>query len=101
MSSAAKYVQVGIRVPTVHMNGTPSSRLRDDAIAVTDRLHEVLIAMDTASPNARDYYPQGDNAFRQAVEQHNDRVLRVQSVIAELVAIVEQIDDQVEKHTRR
>jgi hypothetical protein len=57
--------------------------------------------LDETQPNARDYYPQGDDAFQQAVREHNARVRRLREVSDELYTIVEAVQEQADARLRR
>ena len=65
--------------PTVHMNGTSHEVLLRQALRACEALDAALAAMAEAAPNSRDYYPQGDGAFLQAVGEFNDVVGNVRS----------------------
>jgi len=74
-------------IPTVHLNGTSRSELlrqfRDAyaaLITATDKLAQ-------ASPNARDYYPQGDDAYGKARDEHIARMRKLKEVTADLEEI--------------
>jgi hypothetical protein len=82
-----------IHAPTVHMNGTSRSRLTDDLTEALGALNRVTEALGVTAPNARDYYPQGDGAILRAVEEHSDRLTRLESIGHEIVALIEAIDD--------
>lgn len=56
--------------PTIHLNGTSKDHLLEAWEKAHAALTEAIKAMAEASPNARDYYPQGPGAFQQAIEQH-------------------------------
>lgn len=59
--------------PTVHLNGTSGDDLFRQVCEAGSALRRALAAMSEAAPNARDYYPQGDLAFRAAVREHDER----------------------------
>lgn len=73
-----------MRKPTIHLNGTSRQRLLDDLTAAADAMREAHRAVCNASPNARDYYPQGSDAFGAADDEHRARLARLESVLAEL-----------------
>ena len=76
-----------MRVPTVHLNGTSKDELRRQLFDAADAGSAFLAALAAMSPNGRDYYPQGDNAIREAIAEHRARISRVEAIQAELVAI--------------
>jgi hypothetical protein len=56
--------------------------------------------LSEAGPNGRDYYPQGDDAFREAQKEHASRLQRLQSVYKELEDLILAIDE-IESHSER
>ena len=52
-----------ITLPTVHLNGTSAEELLGQVTQAAKKIHEAMAALANASPNGRDYYPQGDRAF--------------------------------------
>lgn len=78
--------------PSIHLNGTSGESLREGyekAIAAVDAAIE---AVAQASPNARDYYPQGNTAFGAADDEHVARMRRLQEVKAELAELYEHVN---------
>lgn len=70
--------------PTIHSNGsTPGDLCTAYNIArrAIESAHEALAY---ACPNARNYYPQGDDAFRAARAEHEARLKRLEETRAEL-----------------
>jgi hypothetical protein len=47
-----------------------------------------------ATPNGRDYYPQGPDVLYKAIDEHRSRQQRLESVKKELQELVENIDGQ-------
>ena len=60
--------------PTIHMNGTAGMDLYALYVAAHEKLTQAIVAMTDAGPHARDYYPQGDDAFRVAAREHTERL---------------------------
>lgn len=88
--------------PTIHLNGTSAEELiekYEKAAADADVLLRCALA-DTA-PNARDFYPQGDDAFRQATREHESRIQAIRTVRDELVGIWEDLLEQNDRRSRR
>jgi hypothetical protein len=83
-----------LMTPSVHLNGTSGEQLFEQVCGVLDVLRALRKAMDDASPNARDYYIQGDDAFKIAVLQHDARGFKVTVLIEEYQALAEGIADQ-------
>jgi hypothetical protein len=49
--------------PTLHLNGTGKITLRDEYAAAYDAIGKAVEALATATSNARDFYPQGADAY--------------------------------------
>ena len=56
-------------LPTIHLNGTGAKSLADEYHAVYQALDRASDALEAATCNARDFYPQGDAAWQQAREE--------------------------------
>ena len=54
---------------------------------------EALEALREASPNGRDYYPQGDGAGTEALREHMTRLERVKSVLTEITELHEKVTE--------
>lgn len=80
--------------PTVHLNGTLGQDLADNAAAAIEALRAASKAHALTAPNARDYYPQGDDAYPAARKQYLDRVERLQAVTLEVAMLLENLTDQ-------
>jgi len=50
-------------IPTVHLNGTSFTNLRDGYAAAYDAIDKAMDALANAESNGRDFYPQGPDAF--------------------------------------
>jgi ferredoxin-NADP reductase len=80
-----------LAIPTIHLNGTSREMLSDQ---LCEAYSAVRIAGDTlakAAPNGRDYYPQGPEAFEQAVREHYARMAKLRDVMKEIETIAEAI----------
>lgn len=80
-----------LMIPTVHMNGTSRDELvkqLSDAYTAIDAAMDVL---RKATPHGRDYYPQGDDAWRKANKAHCDRLVKLHEVAQEILTIAEGI----------
>lgn len=53
-------------IPTVHLNGTGFTDLRDGYAAAYDAIDKAIEALAKAELNARDFYVQGSGAYCQA-----------------------------------
>lgn len=71
--------------PTIHLNGTAPDDLHRGYQAAVATLRPALAKLEETAPNARDYYPQGPDAFEAARREHEHRVARLTMVLCELV----------------
>ena len=76
-----------VRTPTIHLNGTGASPLQNGYEAAYRALTDAINAVNEASPNARDYYPQGAQAYSQAVKEHSRRLAALAQVRDELLVL--------------
>ena len=56
-------------LPTIHLNGTGARSLADEYHAVYQAIDRASDALQAATCNARDFYPQGNAAWQQAREE--------------------------------
>ncbi len=80
-------------IPCIHLNGTAKHVLIEQYFSVLSNLNGTRDMLAEASPNARDYYPLGDDAYRSARKEHEARLQKLDSVIAELNVLIEKIDE--------
>lgn len=83
--------------PTVHMNGTNSVVLLEGYLDCRRKVREAIEMLEHNAPNARDYYPQGDDAYGQADREHCSRLSRLLSVIRELEELATDVQHQQDK----
>lgn len=79
--------------PTIHLNGTGREALLTQCCDAASAIGQAIDAACQAAPNGRDYYPQGDAAFKAARSEHEDRVARLRVVMAEYEALAESISE--------
>ena len=79
-------------LPIVHMNGTSKGALLAQNRKAWDAINDAYAALKQAAPNARDYYPV-PGLYPKAIDQHMDRLRRLDSVADELRAEAEAIYD--------
>lgn len=82
--------------PTIHMNGTSAKELVDQQLEVVKSARELRRALARAAPNGRDFYPQGEDALRQARQQHDTETAWVVSIVSNHENILEALVDQTE-----
>lgn len=88
--------QKSLAIPTVHLNGTSQAGLLQQLMDAVSALRAAREAMQKAGPNGRDYYVQGDSSLRTAIQQHTDRLFKIDEVIADYETIMEGIADQAD-----
>jgi hypothetical protein len=59
-------------IPTLHLNGTGKTTLRDEYAAAYDALTKALEAFASTTCNGRDFYPQGPDAYYQARDERSE-----------------------------
>lgn len=80
-------------LPTIHWNGTTRDRLVERLTNVTSALQDALDAFAEATPDGRDYYPQGEGALTKAQNENLGRMKRVQAVKKEVENLAVAISD--------
>ena len=76
-------------LPTIHRNGTSKADLFDRYWTALLAVEAAIDAVAQTGPNGRDYYPQGDDALRQAQAAHQDRLKRLHAIVLELDTLVD------------
>jgi hypothetical protein len=71
-------------LPTIHMNGTSKADLLDRYMTALMAVEAAIDAVAQTAPHGRDYYPQGDDALRQAQAAHQSRLIRLHAIVLEL-----------------
>jgi hypothetical protein len=74
--------------PTIHLNGTSFTDLRDGYAAAYDAIDKAIDALAAAELNGRDFYPQGPDAYYQARKERNaafDQLLAAQQYVGEML----------------
>ena len=77
--------------PTIHRNGTSREALIEAYVNAGECVRAAMEALAHASPNGRDYYPQGDGAIKTAMRQHSERLAKLRTVYNDLQEIAEAI----------
>ena len=79
-------------IPTIHMNGTSRKDLLDQVCNAGSAGRAFIDALAKMSPNGRDYYPQGLEAFSLADDEHTARIAKVREIMDELTDLCEAIE---------
>jgi len=76
-----------IRLPvprTYYASGTSRDHLQEVIRGAMDKTRDAITGVSLTAPHGRDYAPE---LFRLALDAHDDRMLRLESVLAELEAM--------------
>jgi hypothetical protein len=82
--------------PTIHLNGSSGQELLDNIVDAGRAVQDALTALGKAYPNARDYYPQGNGAYRTALSEHEARCRHLAIVRDELEHLAMDVADEVQ-----
>lgn len=80
-------------LPTLHLNGTSKDALFAANAEAAGHLRAALAKLGDAAPNARDFYPQGPDAYGKARAEHDARAEVLRAVLKDYEAICEHIAD--------
>jgi hypothetical protein len=80
-------------MPTIHLNGTSSDELLQQALDPGRAVTAAMAMLSRAAPNGRDYYPQGPSATTTAMREHQERLAKLQDVLDDLHRIAEHISE--------
>jgi hypothetical protein len=75
-------------IPTIHINGTSFTDLRDGYAAAYDAIEKAMEALGNAELNGRDFYPQGPDAYYQARKERDeafDKLRATQQYVGEML----------------
>ena len=76
-------------VPTVHLNGTSFTALRDSYANAYDAIYKAIDAFVKAEMNGRDFYPQGPGAFYKARDERQaalEKLREAHQYVGEMLA---------------
>lgn len=78
----------GYVMPYIHLNGTAAETFNDNYETAHAKLQEAYDAIRQLVPNMRDYYPYENarDVYDKAVEQHRQRLARVEQCMQEIQA---------------
>jgi len=74
-------------LPTIHLNGTGARSLTDGYTEARRAVQDAMTALQNVDFNARDYYPQGQLAWLDAVRQRQELFNKLATVQHELFNI--------------
>lgn len=78
---------MALTLPTVHINGTSREELQRQNREAWAAINAAITALNNAAPHARDYYVEGEEAFRKAAAEHLTRKAKLLEVQKELTQI--------------
>ena len=81
-----------MRTPTIHLNGTGKKMLLEGYENAYHAILEAENALGKVEFNARDYYPQGDGAWSEAIKEMDERFTSLAKIKKEIGNILESID---------
>lgn len=87
--------------PLVHLNGSSGEFLLEGYAEAASKLRAALLALEHTAPNARDYYPRGEESFRKARSEHDSRVQVLMALLGEFYEIMEHVTDSMESRQQR
>lgn len=82
----------GLKIPTVHLNGSGFKLLTEQYEVATRAVGAALDALPV--PHGRDYYVQEDGAYEVARKQFHDQHAKLTEVLTELRTIYREIHRQ-------
>lgn len=59
-------------LPTIHLNGTGATTLASEYGKACEAVRDAIRALEEATFHQRDFYPQGEDAWKQAQEERQE-----------------------------
>jgi hypothetical protein len=81
-----------MQLPAIHSNGTGKATLLREYRKGVEKVDDAIAAVRDITVHGRDYYIIGPEAGSVAMEEHRDRLKRLEAVKDDLVAIWHHID---------
>lgn len=88
-------------LPTIHLNGSSPEALLDQNMAAGRAIQAALTALQAAAPNARDYYPQGGDAYATELREHTDRVAALHRINEDLLTLCDHLANEIDARATR
>jgi hypothetical protein len=89
-----------MQLPVIHLNGSNPEELFYQVCAALGAIREAAFALETCTPNGRDYYPAGPEALQQALREHQSRQEKLQQIRKELEELSEHLCDEMDKRKK-
>lgn len=83
-----------MQFPVIHLNGTDGATLRDNYLLARNAAEALLKALRECCPNGRDYYPISQSAATAAMQEHIQRLAKVEDVRRDMEALALWVIDQ-------
>lgn len=80
--------------PTIHLNGSDKQSLLNEYIAAADAIRDAVAAFNNIDFNARDYYVQGNDAFRAASKEIDEHFHNLKKADTYLMDVAFNISNQ-------
>ena len=78
---------MNITLPTIHLNGTGAKTIFDENLEAMHAICDALAVIEKMEFNARDYYPQGPEAYTAARAERNTHVEALRKAKEHFMAI--------------
>lgn len=92
--SASQKAVKAMKLPTIHLNGTPLDHLMLEVEEAVSSLRSAIDKLSAITVNGRDYYVQGPDAYSVAAGEHGARQEKLHSVLGELIQMHEYLVDK-------
>jgi len=83
-------------LPTIHLNGTSAAALKAEYGIVRARIQDALSALEAATCNQRDFYPQPPEAWQQARAERSHAF----ALLSQVFTYVEEWEAHAAEHGR-
>lgn len=90
-----------LALPTIHLNGTGAQSLQAEYEAVRLAAESAIEALENATCNGRDFYPQPDAAWKQARAEREAAFAMLQQVVDYAAMWEEKAADHLREKNRR
>ena len=90
-----------MKTPTIHLNGTSGEELLKNANNAIKAAREFTTALVEIMPNARDFYPQGEQAAKDAQAAYLEMMQKVHDIRQELEEYRAGISTEMRKRAKK
>lgn len=82
--------------PTIHLNGSHGPYLLEEYQTAADALAAAIDAVQSITVNARDYYPQGPDAFPAASKRRAEMLAQMHALREEVCDAMLSVSDAID-----